>query len=473
MSDQIPQELSTHQVHSFEQRFSGKILLREEIFLSEDLFQFLLQHKVFLPKPSIRKNIFGYKCIRCNNRKKSLFGTLPCVACDKNHIYCRKCIQMGRVISCEPLYLWNGKKPTYAKIPDPCSWEGELAPHQMKAAERIVQAIEEKEKELLIWGVCGAGKTEMLFPGITKALQAGKRICLATPRTDVVRELRPRLEEAFSSVTIQALYGGSQEKEGSAQFIVSTTHQLLRFYDTFDVMIIDEIDAFPYHMDPSLPYATSRASKEESTTVYLTATPRTKQKLRSRLQLLPHIFVPVRFHGHPLPIPKPKMCFHLKRSLAENKLPTPFFSWLETRENSKRQLLIFVPTIPLAVEMKKTLTRQLKAKSFLQKSQTIAYVHAEDADREEKIMKFRNKEIQIFITTTILERGVTFPSIDVAVIDAGHDVFDEAALVQIAGRVGRSLEDPSGEVIFFHDGKTNAMERAIQSIQSMNKRGGF
>lgn len=57
------------------------------------------------------------------------------------------------------------------------------------------------------------------------------------------------------------------------------------------------------------------------------------------------------------------------------------------------------------------------------------------------------------------------------VLDAGHDVFDEAALVQIAGRAGRSHEDPTGEVLFLHDGKTNAMVEAVQSIKKMNKRG--
>jgi len=81
--------------------------------------------------------------------------------------------------------------------------------------------------------------------------------------------------------------------------------------------------------------------------------------------------------------------------------------------------------------------------------------------------------LKIIITTTILERGVTFPSVDVVIFDAGHEVFDEAALVQIAGRAGRSEDDPRGEVIFFHDGKTEAMVQAINAIKQMNKRGGL
>ncbi len=83
---------------------------------------------------------------------------------------------------------------------------------------------------------------------------------------------------------------------------------------------------------------------------------------------------------------------------------------------------------------------------------------------------FRNRETAIILTTTILERGVTFPSVDVAILDAAHDVFDEAALVQIAGRAGRSPADPTGEVVFFHEGRSDAMDKAVRAIQDMNRR---
>ncbi|MBU5224822.1 DNA/RNA helicase, partial [Vibrio cholerae] len=61
-------------------------------------------------------------------------------------------------------------------------------------------------------------------------------------------------------------------------------------------------------------------------------------------------------------------------------------------------------------------------------------VHAEDPDRKEKVQKMRNKEVDLLVTTTILERGVTFPNVDVAVLGAENRIFTESALVQIAGR---------------------------------------
>ncbi|WP_229740643.1 DEAD/DEAH box helicase [Ornithinibacillus halotolerans] len=375
---------------------------------------------------------------------------------------------MGRVMECEYLYACSGEEVKWTSYNSCLTWEGELTKAQQHASNQIVDAIQKGQSEFLVWAVCGAGKTEMLFEGIEVGLKLGKRICIATPRADVVRELKPRIQEAFQEVPVQALYGGSEEKEGSSQLIIATTHQLLRFYRTFDIVIIDEIDAFPYHHDPSLSFAVNRAKKTKHTTIYLTATPRKDLRLRIALNKLPHTFVPLRYHGHPLPVPTLQISYSLQKALNEKKVPQILLHWMKNRQNPNRQLLIFVPTISLADE----LTTYLKEQTEVLFKKVVS-VHAEDEDRVVKINQFRQREIDLLITTTILERGVTFPSVDVIVLDAGHEVFDEAALVQIAGRAGRSADDPTGEIVFLHDGKTTAMVNAVRSIKQMNKRGGF
>ncbi|MFC2947266.1 DEAD/DEAH box helicase [Virgibacillus sediminis] len=371
-------------------------------------------------------------------------------------------------MECEPLYYWSGPRYEWPCINNPCTWQGTLTPYQRHAAERIAEAVRSEDKELLIWAVCGAGKTEMLFPGIAEALTLGKRVCVATPRADVVRELLPRFEASFKHTKIQGLYGGADKKDDASQLTISTTHQLLRYREAFDVMVIDEVDAFPFHKDPSLPYAADRAKTLQSTTVYLTATPRKTHHRRIRQKKLPHIFVPVRFHGHPLPVPLLKMCFTLKKDFQNNQFPPSMIRWLSVRKNPDRQLLIFVPTIELAEKLVETWKV-----SNLSTAGSAAPVHASDPKREQKVDAFRKRQLDVLVTTTILERGVTFPSVDVAVLHAGHEVFDEAALIQISGRAGRSPDDPEGEVLFFHDGKTESMMKAVREIKNMNRRGGF
>src|SRR5699024_5031147 len=121
-------------------------------------------------------------CMRCGNRKQSLIGKIPAQHKKDATYYCRNCIEMGRVTQGDPLYTWNGPQVKWHRFKSPCSWKGTLTSAQEEAADRVIQAIQNREEELLIWAVCGSGKTEMLFPGITKSLQEGLRICIATPR---------------------------------------------------------------------------------------------------------------------------------------------------------------------------------------------------------------------------------------------------------------------------------------------------
>lgn len=471
--EQPHEALTSEAEYELALRFSGKILLHREITLPKDFFKYLLTQGYFSQTESIKQKTFSAECVRCHNQKPSLFGKLPCRNCQKDCLYCRKCIEMGRVLACEPLYYWSKRRLPWPRLSNVCAWEGQLTEQQQRGAERIKGAINHLEQELLVWGVCGAGKTEMLYPGIEEAVRLGKRVCLASPRADVVRELLPRLRTSFPTVPIEGLYGGSEDKAGRTQIILATTHQLLRYKSAFDVLIIDEVDAFPYHNDATLPFASDRAKKKSSTTIYLTATPRKNHQRKINRNKLPHIFIPVRFHGHPLPVPHLKMIFSLEKDLKKFTPPAIFVNDLINRANPNRQILIFIPTIQLAKRLEVNLTQALLAERVIAHAAELQSVHAEDPFREEKVESFRKKELNVLLTTTILERGVTFPAIDVFVLDAGHHVFDEAALVQIAGRAGRSPKDPTGNVVFYHDGKTNAMVRSIKSITSMNKRGGF
>ncbi|WP_027955043.1 DEAD/DEAH box helicase [Halobacillus kuroshimensis] len=440
---------------------AGKLLLQHEIPYSEKQMLTLVTKRILTKTESIEQHLFQKRCRRCGNTQAHLFAELPHTTCGKSCVYCRNCIQMGRVLECEPLYIGsaNVQWPIYEA---PCVWEGTLTPGQQRAADDLTALVQNCSGEHLIWAVCGAGKTEVLFPAITKALETGKRICLATPRTDVVRELQPRLQKAFPAVDTAALYGDSPDKNGQAPFVIATTHQLFRFAHAFDVLIIDEVDAFPFHNDPTLHFAAKRAAKREAAVIYLTATPRKEQKQRLRQKSLPVTFIPKRFHGHPLPVPVLKLTPMLHRSLNQGKLPQHLLKAIAAQQTTERQLLLFLPSIKKAEEIA----------SFLEEEgYEVKSVHAEDHHRAEKIQSFRNKEYRILVTTTILERGVTFPSVDVYVIDAGHVVFDEAALVQISGRAGRSADDPDGEVRLYHIGKTDEMLDAVEAIKKMNKLG--
>lgn len=400
-------------------------------------------------------------CSRCGNKAENWFARFPCARCGESCLYCRKCLMMGRISACTPLLGWKGPAPEH-HLPDQIlEWKGQLSDGQQTASNRVVETVQNKT-ELLVWAVCGAGKTEVLFAGIESALAAKKRVCIATPRTDVVLELTPRLKSAFPGISVTSLYGGSEERHLYATLTIATTHQLLRFYHAFDTIILDEVDAFPYTVEETLQYAAVQARKPESAMIYLTATPNEKWQRECRTGKRAFTTIPARFHRHPLPVPHFKWCGNWQKELKKEKLPANILNWIKERLENKKQALLFFPHIRLME----------KALPILRKSAPeIEAVHAEDPDRKEKVRKMRNKEIPLLLTTTILERGVTFPNIDVAVVGAEDDIFTESALVQIAGRAGRSKDYPNGVVTFFHYGKTEAMLKARKQINAMNQEG--
>ena len=77
--------------------------------------------------------------------------------------------------------------------------------------------------------------------------------------------------------------------------------------------------------------------------------------------------------------------------------------------------------------------------------------------------------LSILLTTTILERGVTFKHVQVIVIAADDPIYNTPSLVQIAGRVGRSADDRDGLVLFCYHKYTKSIQEAMKQIRMMNR----
>ncbi|WP_179030837.1 helicase-related protein [Paenibacillus kribbensis] len=316
-------------------------------------------------------------------------------------------------------------------------------------------------ERFLLWAVTGAGKTEMMFPLLQHVLERGGTALVATPRRDVVLELAPRLAVAFPQASMVTLYGGSAERWQRGQLTLATTHQLLRYRHAFDLVVIDEIDAFPYHNDPMLAFAAQAVCKPEGKFIYLSATPPHALQKEAAHGWLPHAKVPVRFHRHPLPVPFRLGTSPVKQWLQKAQLPASLIQHLRVSIQRGAQIFLFVTRISHIQGLVELLIKYLP-------DVPIAGTSSQDEERTAKVRLFRATEIRVLVTTTILERGVTVPRSDVYILDADSSLFDEASLVQMAGRAGRSKDDPCGSVIFTSPQWTRGQKRAIRQIQRMN-----
>lgn len=366
---------------------------------------------------------------------------------------------MGRVSSCAELIVWSGDPTTYPTT-HALAWQGTLTLQQQQASDELT-ASTSKGIPHLIHAVCGSGKTEILFEPIHKLLLAGKRVCIAAPRVDVIFELEPRLRAAFPHTAIDALYGGAKSTTASLQLILATTHQLYRFRHAFDAIFVDEADSFPYTADETLRKAVRKAAKLKAPIHFITATP--SDKLLAEMKKTGHIStINRRYHGYPLPAPRYDALWNYSRHISKGKLPKKLIVWTEQRLQQNEPFLIFFHQIAL-MEQAEPLFKQLDIR--------IQAVHAAHPDRKEHVKALRANEIPGLLTTTILERGITIPNVQVAVVGAEQLIFNKGALIQIGGRVGRSVLFPTGDFVLFHHGITYAMDAAKNDINQLNKGG--
>ncbi len=375
-----------------------------------------------------------YVCPLCGNSNPRYLGIR------NGKTYCRRCLRFrGEEASGDYSISSEGKIfLTYS-----------LSKEQKILSDRLIDNYR-YGCNTLVHAVCGSGKTEIVLGVIRYALRNGQRVGFTVPRRDVVIELAERFRSIFQENKIEVVYGGHNEKI-EADLICLTTHQLFRYQNYFDLLIIDEIDAFPYANNEVLEAFFVRAVKGRY--VMLSATPSVRilklfENKESRVLKLNK-----RFHGHPLPVPEIKICKGIIKYIVLLKEVKRF-----VKEN--KPVFIFAPTIKECESLYDFL------KIFVKNGN---YVHSKRKDRTEIIESFRKEHIVYLVTTAVLERGVTMKNLQVIVFNADHEVYDSHALTQIAGRVGRKKEAPNGRVFFICEEKTTEMEKSINEIVQANE----
>ena len=374
--------------------------------------------------------------------------------------YCRECILLGRVQSDQELYYFPQEDfPRQQSL----NWQGQLTPFQAQISQALCQAVDEKRPSL-VHAVTGAGKTEMIYAVVAKVLDRGGTVCIATPRIDVCIELHKRLVQDFNCPI--ALLHGESEAYFRTPLVIATTHQLLKFYQAFDLLIIDEVDAFPYADNPMLYHAVDQSTKEGGLQLFLTATSTDELDKKVKAGSLQRLSLPRRFHGNPLVVPRKIWMSGFEKKIEKNQLPQVLINHIAQQRKTSYPLLLFAPEI-------KTGQRVAGVLAKLFPEERIGFVSSQTENRLEVVEAFRKKELTILVSTTILERGVTFPCVDVMVVEANHRLYTSSSLIQIGGRVGRSMERPTGDLLFFMEGSNRAIEKAIAEIKTMNQEAGY
>ena len=372
-------------------------------------------------------------CPRCGNKDPEYIGM------KNGKPYCRRCIGFAGELA--PVEQKTQKNVTL-------SLAYSLSAEQTNLSNQIIANFE-AGIDTLVYAVCGSGKTEISYGIIAKAMSKGMTVGFALPRRDVVIELFMRLKDAFPNNKIVAVYG-SHCGTLSGDCIILTTHQLYRYPNYFDLLVMDEIDAFPFKGNETLIAFYKRSLRGHC--VMMTATP--SKDVIAEYKKPGHAILTLRtrYHKKPIPVPKAQIVHGPMKYLA-------LIRQLKTYQQNKKQCLVFVPTVAMAESLFKVL------RLFVPKG---TYVSSKRTMRAEIIEAFKKGKLSYLVTTAVLERGVTIRDLQVIVFGADNEIYDSAALIQIAGRAGRKADAPKGDVLFLASGLTKGMNDAIREIRYCN-----
>lgn len=336
------------------------------------------------------------------------------------------------------LYARRKVSAGYGFPPD-TRWQRELessflyedTPDQRKATEAVKKAMEQAiPMDLLLVGDVGYGKTEIAVRAAFKAVQGGKQVAVLVPTTILAdqhfRTFSERLADFPVKVEVMSRFRTAKEQKqaierlGKGEIdIIIGTHRLLspdvEFKD-LGLLVVDEEHRFGVKHKERL--KTLRLSVDVLT---LTATPipRTLHLSLAGLRDLVLIETPPRDRSPILTFVEPWDDGLLDEAFA--------------RELDRGGQAFVVHNRIETIETIAARVRSLAPRA------TVGVGHGQmSGDVLEEVMrKFVSGEVQILVSTMIVESGLDVPNANTMVVHDAHR-FGLAQLYQLRGRVGRS-----------------------------------
>lgn len=339
-------------------------------------------------------------------------------------------------------------------------------PGQAKSIEDVISDLtSDKPMDRLVCGDVGYGKTEVAIRAAFKVVEDGYQVAILVPTTVLAEQHAKTFAERLQGfpVTIGCLnrFRTSSEqkklvkqlREGSLDIIIGT-HRLLSKDVTFNnlgLLIIDEEHRFGVAHKEKL-----KKLRAEVDILTLTATPipRTLQMSLLSIRDLSVISTPPE---HRLPV---------KTFVA--RFDELVIKEAVTRELRRGGQVFFVHNRVKSIHRTASMVQELVPDA------KIAVAHGQMAGKElEEIMvSFVNKEINVLVSTTIIESGLDIPSANTIIINRA-DMLGLAEIYQLRGRVGRSSTQSFAYLLVPSvDALTKDSRERLRALMDCNELGG-
>ncbi|MGL5051294.1 MAG: DEAD/DEAH box helicase [Fusobacteriaceae bacterium] len=346
-----------------------------------------------------------------------------------------------------------------------------LTKDQREAIEDVKKDMESsKVMDRIVCGDVGCGKTEVAMRAAFKAIDSGKQVLLMVPTTVLAEQHYDRFINRFKNFpfTIEILSRLKSEKEekeikkkissGGIDIIIGT-HMLLsstiKFSD-LGLIIVDEEQKFGVKAKEKL-----KKIKSNADLLTLTATPIPRTLNLALLGIRDISII---------------------ETLPANRQPTKDF-FIENKDEEIREAMMREFSREgqcfYIYNSVKGIERKLKElESIVPNFVKINYIHGQMPPKEIKtrISQFENGEIDILLSTTIIENGIDIENANTIIIE-GIEKLGLSQMYQLRGRVGRGSE--RGYCYILVDPlknpklKSKIREEALKNISQMGDGKGF
>lgn len=341
----------------------------------------------------------------------------------------------------------------------------QLTEDQNTAVKAIKKDMESTDvMDRLLCGDVGFGKTEVAFRAVFKAINSGKQVAILCPTTLLARQHYELALERFQHfgvniALISRLVPERQQKDymktianGQTHLVIGT-HRLLSkdfVFKDLGLLIVDEEQRFGVEQKERI-----KELKSNIDVLSLSATP-----IPRTLQLS---LIGVR------PVSQINTAPENRSSIQTYVAPfnEGVCRELIERELSRKGQVFYIYNVVSSINLvAKKIQKQIP-------SATVGVIHGkmEKDAIEDTMMRFYSGEIDVLVSTSIVENGIDIPNANLIIIeDADH--FGLSQLYQIKGRVGRGSRIAYA-YLFYNEQKAmnkNAQKR-LKAIQDFAELG--
>ena len=320
----------------------------------------------------------------------------------------------------------------------------ELTPDQKAVLKKVITTTQQgKRANILLQGDVGCGKTIVAAALMVCAAENGYQSVLMAPRSVLAKQHYDEVKKYAESCGLNAvfLHSGMKAKEkkeayagiksGKYHFVIGTHSCLVDGleYQNLGLIVTDEEHLFGVKQKEAL----VKKANDGVNSISMSATPIPRSlalvlygeyKEICSIKTMPN--------GR-----KPIITSHEESHMAA-------FPFMEEEIRKGHQCYVVCPAIEESESDKVDLvaieTIEMDYRQYFEKrGMKVGIVNGKmkDTDISDMIGKFQRNEVQILISTTVIEVGVNVPNATVMVVEQA-DRFGLASLHQLRGRVGRS-----------------------------------